>query len=254
MSLSAAPPLATASLATGIDLFNNSSLELLSPRLGDDSLPPLPAFGFGDHAAMPPAVGDVALNDWLGDCTLPTLDMDIAPSPEADPLPSTSVYSPASSYSPASRSASYSPAPPSLESSRSPQATNRRVAKRKRTPNADDEPVDPHLLARKDDVPEEVIQRLLQAKPRDLTEEEKRIRKRAKNRQSAAVAREKRRAKQMAKANQLNQFKAKNEALSNENDALRARIALLEAFCRERIGSLPDDDDARPAKRQRGLA
>merc|ERR1711991_581782 len=55
--------------------------------------------------------------------------------------------------------------------------------------------VDGHLKARKDDISEAEIQRLLMLKPSQLTEEERKIRQRAKNRQSAAVAREKRRKK-----------------------------------------------------------
>merc|ERR1712065_46222 len=47
--------------------------------------------------------------------------------------------------------------------------------------------VDGHLKARNDDISEAEIQRLLMLKPSQLTEEERKIRQRAMNRQSAAV-------------------------------------------------------------------
>merc|ERR1712065_133047 len=113
--------------------------------------------------------------------------------------------------------------------------------------------VDGHLKARKDDISEAEIQRLLMLKPSQLTEEERKIRQRAKNRQSAAVARENRRKKQQAHDNRLKALREKNESLQARLDALEAENAALRK-CLEHAAPAPSLlDSDRPLKRHHAL-
>jgi len=113
--------------------------------------------------------------------------------------------------------------------------------------------MDGHLKARKDDISEAEIQRLLMLKPSQLTEEERKIRQRAKNRQSAAVAREKRRKKQQAHDNRLKALREKNESLQARLDALEAENAALRK-CLEHSAPAPSLlDSDRPLKRHHAL-
>merc|ERR1712065_124900 len=159
--------------------------------------------------------------------TIPTLDITAG---LVEPV----LSSAPAERNPKSQSVSPSPPPSSQQTSRkrkrkrsSDSSSSSSLSSSSSTSCGSHQNMDGHLKARKDDISEAEIQRLLMLKPSQLTEEERKIRQRAKNRQSAAVAREKRRKKQQAYDNRLQTLRDKNESLQARLDALEAENAAL---------------------------